>query len=203
MVHVHIAGEHCCCLFWRCLSLQALESLDFETLRQQASGTRMLCLQLEACSSFWPLRSWQVLIAEFVDGDVCVQCAQLCFSAAISETGIKDQRNFQISNSPVSGGCFRKACPSPGMYPRFCFLTWGTDLLLYAKPYTLRLHNCNSGLNLAPGRLGFPVVPFCPFYLGVSLLKPNIRKKGTLIIKGLLGNLDVELDPLNPKPQIL
>ncbi|CAE7793603.1 unnamed protein product [Symbiodinium sp. KB8] len=145
----------------------------------------------------------EVLIAEFVDGDVCVQCAQLCFSAAISETGIKDQRNFQISNSPVSGGCFRKACPSPGMYPRFCFLTWGTDLLLYAKPYTLRLHNCNSGLNLAPGRLGFPVVPFCPFYLGVSLLKPNIRKKGTLIIKGLLGNLDVELDPLNPKPQIL
>ena len=28
------------------------------------------------------------------------------------------------------------------------------------------------------------------FYLGVSVLKPNIRKKGTLIIKGLLGSLD-------------
>ena len=26
--------------------------------------------------------------------------------------------------------------------------------------------------------LGPPVVPFCPCYLGVSLLKPNIRKKG-------------------------
>ena len=26
--------------------------------------------------------------------------------------------------------------------------------------------------------------------MAVSLLKPNIRKKGTLIIKGLLGNLD-------------
>ena len=37
--------------------------------------------------------------------------------------------------------------------------------------------------------LGTPVVPFCPFYLGVSLLKLNSRKKGTLIIKGLLGNL--------------
>ena len=28
-----------------------------------------------------------------------------------------------------------------------------------------------------------------PFYLGVSLLKPNIRKKGTLMFKGLPGNL--------------
>ena len=37
--------------------------------------------------------------------------------------------------------------------------------------------------------LGSPVVPFCPFYLGVSLLKPNIGKKCTLIMKGLLGNL--------------
>ena len=34
--------------------------------------------------------------------------------------------------------------------------------------------------------LGTPVVPFCPFYLGVSLLKLNSRKKGTLIINGLL-----------------
>ena len=33
------------------------------------------------------------------------------------------------------------------------------------------------------------VVPICPFYLRVSLLKPEIRKKGTLIIEGLLGNL--------------
>ena len=37
--------------------------------------------------------------------------------------------------------------------------------------------------------LGTPVVPFRPFYLGVSLLKLNSRKKGTLIINGLLGNL--------------
>ena len=32
-------------------------------------------------------------------------------------------------------------------------------------------------------------MPFSPFYLGVSLLKLNSRKKGTLIVKGLLGNL--------------
>ena len=38
--------------------------------------------------------------------------------------------------------------------------------------------------------LGSSVVPFCPFHLGVSLLKPNIMKNGTLMIKGLLGNLD-------------
>ena len=38
--------------------------------------------------------------------------------------------------------------------------------------------------------LGSPVVPFCPFYLGVSVLKPNIWKEGTLIVKGLLGNLE-------------
>ena len=36
--------------------------------------------------------------------------------------------------------------------------------------------------------LGTPVVPFCPLYLGI-LLKLNSRKKGTLIINGLLENL--------------
>ena len=38
--------------------------------------------------------------------------------------------------------------------------------------------------------LGSPVVPFYPFSFWVPLLKPNSRKKGTLIIKGLLGNLE-------------
>ena len=37
--------------------------------------------------------------------------------------------------------------------------------------------------------LGSPVVPFYPISFWVRLLKPNSRKKGTLIIKGLLGNL--------------
>ena len=37
--------------------------------------------------------------------------------------------------------------------------------------------------------LGSPVVPFYPFSFWVPFLKPNSRKKGTLIIKGLLGNL--------------
>ena len=37
--------------------------------------------------------------------------------------------------------------------------------------------------------LGSPVVPFYPFSFWVPLLKPNSRNKGTLIIKGLLGNL--------------
>ena len=37
--------------------------------------------------------------------------------------------------------------------------------------------------------LGTPLVPFCAFYFGVSLLKLNSRNKGTLIIMGLLGNL--------------
>ena len=32
-------------------------------------------------------------------------------------------------------------------------------------------------------------MPFCPLYSGVSLLKLNSRKKGTLIINGVLGNL--------------
>ena len=40
--------------------------------------------------------------------------------------------------------------------------------------------------------LGSPVVPFYPFSFWVPLLKPNSRKKGTLIIKGLLGNLVME-----------
>ena len=37
--------------------------------------------------------------------------------------------------------------------------------------------------------LGTTVVPFSRFDLGVSLLKLNIRTKGTLIIKVLLRNL--------------
>ena len=41
----------------------------------------------------------------------------------------------------------------------------------------------------SPLLLGTTVVPFFPFCLGVSLLKLNSRKKDTLSIKGLLGNL--------------
>ena len=49
---------------------------------------------------------------------------------------------------------------------------------------------CLSTLPLRfPYRLGSPVVPFYPFSFWVPLLEPNSRKKGTLIIKGLLGNL--------------
>ena len=46
-----------------------------------------------------------------------------------------------------------------------------------------------GGGNLHNHFLGAPVVPFYPFSFWVPLLKPNSRKKGTLIIKGLLGNL--------------
>ena len=47
-----------------------------------------------------------------------------------------------------------------------------------------------DSLQYPPGDfLGAPVVPFYPFSFWVPLLKPNSRKKGTLIIKGLLGNL--------------
>ena len=42
------------------------------------------------------------------------------------------------------------------------------------------------------GNLGSPVVPFYPFSFWVPLLNPNSRKKGTLIIKGLLGNLVID-----------
>ena len=58
-------------------------------------------------------------------------------------------------------------------------------------PYIMRrmpdpyLHKAVVGL----ASLSTPVVPFFPFCLGVSLLKLNGRKKGTIIIKGLLGNL--------------
>ena len=43
------------------------------------------------------------------------------------------------------------------------------------------------------GFLGTQVVPFFPFYVRVSLLKLNVRKNGTLIIQGLLGNLGLRL----------
>ena len=47
----------------------------------------------------------------------------------------------------------------------------------------------NLADNYVVVQLGTPVVPFYPFCLGVSLLKLKSRKKGTLIIRGLLGNL--------------
>ena len=53
----------------------------------------------------------------------------------------------------------------------------------------------------APSKLGSPVVPFYPFSFWVPLLKPNSRKKGTLIIKGLLGNLERVQAVRNPKTQ--
>ena len=37
--------------------------------------------------------------------------------------------------------------------------------------------------------LGTPVVPFCPLCLGISFIKLSSRKKGTLIVNGLLRNL--------------
>ena len=37
--------------------------------------------------------------------------------------------------------------------------------------------------------VGTPVVTFIPIYFGVSLLKLDSGKKGTLIINGFLGNL--------------
>ena len=41
-----------------------------------------------------------------------------------------------------------------------------------------------------PGSLArCPSSTLLPFFFWVPLLKPNSRKKGTLIIKGLLGNL--------------
>ena len=44
-----------------------------------------------------------------------------------------------------------------------------------------------ESLNLGPR-----VVPFCPVYCRAPLLKPNSRKKGTLIIKRLLRNQEIE-----------
>ena len=43
------------------------------------------------------------------------------------------------------------------------------------------------------GFLGAPVVPLFLSYLGVSLLKLNIRKKDTLTVMGLLGNLGLDI----------
>ena len=65
----------------------------------------------------------------------------------------------------------------------------------------LELGSCSGRvvelMNVPGGRgAGFviarlPSSTLLPFLFGgVSLLKPTLRKKGTLIIKGLLGNLD-------------
>ena len=41
--------------------------------------------------------------------------------------------------------------------------------------------------------IGTPVVPFC-FFLGVSLLQLNSRKKGTLVINGLPSMIGTQLE---------
>ena len=51
-------------------------------------------------------------------------------------------------------------------------------------------------------QLGSPVVPFCPFYLGVSLSKPIFsEKRGTLTNKGLLGVLRAFPGPKFGRPE--
>ena len=50
-----------------------------------------------------------------------------------------------------------------------------------------RVREALARMTLSWGLPGTPVVPFCPFYL--EFPKLNSRKKGTLIINGLLGNL--------------
>ena len=47
------------------------------------------------------------------------------------------------------------------------------------------------------------MVPFCPYCSGVSLLKPNSGKKGTLIIQGTLGNLASILQDFAKKPVLV
>ena len=47
----------------------------------------------------------------------------------------------------------------------------------------------NSPMLPEAAQLGTPVVPVFPFCFEVFLLKLNIREKGNLIIKGLLGNV--------------
>ena len=53
-------------------------------------------------------------------------------------------------------------------------------------------------------QFGSSVAPVALFILGVSLLKPSIRKKDTLIIKALMGNLgpyvSTKLVPLDLEP---
>ena len=68
------------------------------------------------------------------------------------------------------------------------FRAHNVHLILINPPPLPMPRGCGPSLR----NLGTPVVPFCPFYFGVSLLKLNSRKKGTLIINGLLGNLVIE-----------
>ena len=75
----------------------------------------------------------------------------------------------------TSPGCLHQRLPSSFV---------GTGQKQHSLNYTMH------GAVRCPGRLGTPVVPFVPFYMGVSLVKLNTRKKGILIIKGLLGNLE-------------
>ena len=64
-----------------------------------------------------------------------------------------------LSHAHVSGACARE--------------------LDYCKPCNIRLPVSSQIPNL-----GTPVVPICPFCFGVSLLKLDIKNKGTLAING-------------------
>ena len=52
-----------------------------------------------------------------------------------------------------------------------------------------RVYACRIWFSFCPRGLGFRVL--FPFHFGVSGFKLNTRKKGTLILTGLLGNLAI------------
>ena len=68
------------------------------------------------------------------------------------------------------------------------WLEWGSGVHHAVYNFAPTTCSVRRGLSL---NLGTPVVPFCSFYVGVSLVKLNSRNKGTRIINGLLGNLGI------------
>ena len=63
----------------------------------------------------------------------------------------------------------------PPVWDAYTKLRWGKEGLLWKK------------YSRFPSST--PLLPF--FFGGVSLLKPKMREKGTLVIKGLLGNIGI------------
>ena len=76
------------------------------------------------------------------------------------------------------------------MGPVVEFIRWGLQRTISISP-------CQT---LTRNPLGTRVVHFLPFSVGVCLLKLLTRKKGTLVINGLLGNRVLNLPSTCKKP---
>ena len=125
-------------------------------------------------------QTWQVVGLTIPLSDVAA--SQSSVMRQTSEVHCLMKVEGHAGNLPVA-----HASPTNG----FLAKTWPhhvTDYQVRPEPCCMPWSVTQSSTNTTSR---YPSSTLLPFLFGVSLLKLNSRRKGTLIIKGLLGNLDL------------